>query len=238
MFSQTVLALAIVLQPGSGKVEQPSALGAPDAAKSEMPGVVKTEKPIDIDKTTQRRVFEAYKQARFWVNERVFIPRPNAGGMRKMSRAQLSRLYRMENAAKTAFYEGAARQICEAYNINRATLKKVMRDPWVTSYKFIPEPSGNGGIRMMGGAWDRGGTRFDPSKIVIDEKIAKAIGYVNPDPNAEPEEPLPPVDPNFINPIPGDPDGWRKEVERRRRAAELEKRAAEIDKDKIRRAMD
>lgn len=215
MISQILLAVSIAVQPGVGK----------------------SEKPIDIDKTTQRRVFEAWKLARLWVNERAIVPRPNAGGIRKMSRAQLARLYRAERATEAAFYEGAARQICEAYDINIATLRKVMRDPWVTSHRFIPEPSGDGGIQMMGGAWSRGGTRFDPAKVVIDEKIARMIGYVNPDPNAKPEEPLPPVDPNFINPIPGDPNGWRHEVERRRRAAELEKRAAEIDKDAIRRAI-
>jgi len=226
MLSQVLIALAILAQPGATQTKPSKSTAA--------------ERPIDIDRITQRRICEAMSQATLWADQTARADFPFAV-LADMNPRQRARAFAAMKAGKKALLDAAGDQIVEAYGINRATVIKVLTDPRVQAYRFVPEPSGrgngDGGLRMAAGPWDWGGTRFDPGKVVIDEKIAKAIGYVNPDPNAKPEEPLPPVDPNFVNPIPGDPNGWRREVERRRRAAELEKRAAEIDKDAIRRAV-
>ena len=119
-----------------------------------------------------------------------------------------------------------AKQIVQLdYDIDRKTFESVVRDPRSRLQKFVEEPIGPAGIRFMGGDLldMKFPTRFDPAKVVLPEKQAKEIGYVNPDPNNPPK---PHMAKSYMpdgRRIPGAPRNPEEDARRR----EIEKRARE-----------
>lgn len=179
---------------------------------------------LALDPVTQRRVYEAWRAAERW-SERTAGRLYHFKYALTLTPENRARYYAMQRRAKDYLRAGAAKQICAAYSIDRKALARVASDPRSRTQRFVEEPIGPDGIRMVvGDLLDmKYPTRFDPNKVVLPAKQAKEIGYANPDPDNPPK---PNMAPSYMpdgRRIPGAPTNPDEEARRR----EIEKRARE-----------
>lgn len=82
--------------------------------------------------------------------------------------------------------QAAYKQIREAYNVDGRTFYAILHNKSIRAVPFTQEylPNGtpSGQIGFATRPWHFQRTRFDETKVVLPEKIARQIGYKNPTP--------------------------------------------------------
>jgi len=136
------------------------------------------------DATFARWVQEAFSQANQWsfVKASELFPSQEMAivGIRNPPLSQ--KLRQRKEYARLVLKEAAYKQIREAYDISEKEFRSMIRHPGVASIRLAPDSDARitERIKMRRGIWSLDQTRFDPDKVVIPERIAKAIRYQNP----------------------------------------------------------
>ncbi len=145
------------------------------------------------DARLYRRVQIAKSQADQWASLKAYQLFPATEIARYgITNPQMSvRLRQMQKYSKQVLKHYAYKQICDAYDISEKEFVTMINNPRVSSLPHDSEgsvlPGDDQQVRMARGQFDLDPTRFNPDWVILPDKLARQIRYINPKKPAKPE---------------------------------------------------
>lgn len=145
------------------------------------------------DARLYRRVQIAKSQADQWAAMKAYqlFPATEIARVGLVNPPRSQRLRQMQKYSERVLKHYSYKQICDAYDISEKEFVTVINNPRVSSLPHDSEgsvlPGDDRQVRMARGQFDLNPTRFNPDWVILPDKLANQIRYINPKKPARPE---------------------------------------------------